>query len=512
MNEAAVGVLGAALLDPGRVLPVALARGVGAEWFAESSAAAVWEAMEALWKRRSQVDLILVAEEMRRRGSLDAAGGMDALERMVDKTGSATHADFYLDNLREGLLARGLEKAIEAARAASRESPLNAVTELQETLRTLLERGMGQMEVSKRDLLVEKLEQWKEVARQRFELQNWRYCMGAPLPWACLNSVFNGLRPGLHVLGARTSVGKTVYALNVSQFWCETGVPHVFVTLDMQDAELLSRYVSAQARVSLRKLEWGARHEELAAAEAQIEVVEKAPVHLTHESRIERLAAWLRLAQHRWGIKGVILDYVQLVRMQGDRRMRGFERVCEVVQMLKELANEMKMPFLLLAQLSREIDNAQRDNVYAEPRLADLGDSSEIEKAAASVTLMYRDQIVEQVWRQVPPTHLAYGDEHLARNLRALWLKVEKNQQGLAGVRRPFVMYPNQFILRPACYECREPVQDKIPDPHNPARDKTVVNWGPAFYKIRDDWRILPEDDELAALGGLGAREYKEGE
>ena len=193
--------------------------------------------------------------------------------------------------------------------------------------------------------------------------------------------------------------------------------------------------------------------------------------------------------------------------------MRGFERVCEVVQMLKQLANEMRLPFLLLAQLSREIDNAQRENVYAEPRLSDLGDSSEIEKAAASVTLMYRDQIVEEVWRRSsPPVHLAYGDEHLARNLRALWLKIEKNQQGLAGVRRPFLMYPHQFILRPGCYECREPVKDVIADPHNPSREKTVMNWGPAFRKVRDDWRILPEDQELEALGGLGEREYKEGE
>ena len=499
------------MLEPERVMALALARGVTADWFADASMGAVWQALVDLHTARRGIDPMLVADELRRSGRLEAAGGAEALEAIIEATPTTAHAGFYLDALAGDMLTRGIRKVFAEARDEIAENPVQAITEITKALRMLQERGAGSLEVDKLGPLEAKLAQWREVARQRFVLKNPAFCMGVPLPWACLNSVFTGLRPGLHVLGARTSVGKTVYALNVSQFWCERKIPHAFISLDMEEGELLTRYISAQARVSLRKLEWGARHEELEAAAAQIPVVDKACMHLTTLRQVERIEGWLHMAVSRWGIKAAVLDYVQLVRLKHDNRMRAFERVCEATQALKDIANTLGLPIVLLAQLSREVDKAERENVYAEPRLSDLGDSSELEKSAASVTLMHRDQIVEQYWRTNEPLYLSYGDQNLARHLRAMWLTVAKNQQGLAGVRRPFVMYPHQFILRPGCYETREAVMETVADKYT-GKDKKVQNWRPAFARIRDDWRVLPEDAELESHGGLGEREFHEGE
>lgn len=509
MSEASIGLLGACLMDAPRMMPLVVSRGVGEEWFESPAEIAVWEALLELWTRKSNVDAVLVLAELRRTGKLELSGGAAFVETVMDQTPTAANGEYYLDVLRGTMLARVMEQHWRKAREGAVEDVGHALDTLIADLRELQERGTGRLEVEKRPMLEMKLESWREAARQRFVLHNKAYCVGVPLPWGCLNSVFNGLRPGLHFVGARTSVGKTVFAMNVSQFWCERNIPHAFVSLDMPDAELLVRYVSAQSRVSLRKLEWGANHEELAKAEAEIGVVENACMHMTHETHVERIRGWVNMAVHRWGIKAVVLDYIQLVRMKGDRRMRAFERVCEVVQMFKALANETGLPFVMLAQLSREVDKAERENVYAEPRLSDLGDSSEIEKSAASVTLMYRDQVVEEKWREEAPLHLGYGDPNLSRHLRAIWLKIEKNQQGLGGVRRPFIMYPNQFILRPGSYECRQGVIESMEDPIT-HRKKSFVNWWPAFAKVRDDWRVLPEDEALASCGGLGKREYSE--
>lgn len=511
MSEASRGVIGACLLDGDRMIPLAVTRGVTAAWFEAPAEVALWEAMEGMWRKQTSIDMILVKEEVRRKNPDVGKTIGNEIEVIVEGTPTAAHGEYYVDVLRVQMVQRGMTGIWTTAREAMKEDPTLALDQMIQELRALQEHGLGRLEVNKRELLEKKIADWREVARQRFVVGNSRYCVGTPLPWACMNSVFNGLRPGLHVLGARTSVGKTVFALNCSQFWCEMGIPHAFVTLDMPDVELLTRYVSSQARVSLRKLEWGANHEELEKAEAQIGVIDQACMHMTHEPQIERLRGWLNMAVNRWGIRAVVIDYIQLVRMKGDRRMRAFERVCEAVQMLKEMANSMGLPFLLLAQLSRETDKAERENVYAEPRLSDLGDSSEIEKAAASVTLMYRDQIVEQGWYDQPPICLAYGDEKLAQHLRAIWLKVEKNQQGLGGVKRPFIMYPHQFILRPGCYECRKGIVEEMTDPLT-KKVRKVLNMAPAFARVRDDWRRLDEDETLRGLGGLGEREYKEGE
>ena len=375
--------------------------------------------------------------------------------------------------------------------------------------------GTGR-EADKRSVMSAKIALWREVAHQRYDLGNAAFCIGVPLPWACLNSVFSGLRPGLHVLGARTSVGKTVFAVNCSQFWQERGVPHAFVSLDMNEGELLARFVASTARVSLRKLEWGASRAELEKAEKAAAAIDAAPLYVSGEANVGRLGAWLRMMQVKAGIRAVVIDYVQLCHAAQEtpaHPMRMFERVCESVQTLKRLANELGLPMLLLAQLSREVDRAARESVYSEPTLADLGDSSEIEKAASSVTLMYRDRVVEDLWRRTPPLALAFGQKTLAGHLRAIWLLVAKNQQGLASVRRPFVMYPDYFILRPGSYEKRDSDAEAV-DVFDAAKNRNVKvrSMRPAFARIRDDWRVLPEDDDIAALGALGDREYHENE
>lgn len=511
MSDAGKIVMGSILMDANRVMPIALTMGITADWFGTPTEVATWEALDALWQAKSPIDPALAAEEMQRRKTLKGVGGRNVLEEMVDMTPTSTHAEYYMQLLRGEMLQSQMQSLWSQAREVMHEDPQHAVDTLADKLRELSERGMTNIEEDKRKLLGNKMELWTEVARQRFELNNPQFCLGVPLPWGCLNSVFNGLRPGLHIIGARPSVGKTMAALNISQFWCERMIPHAFVTLDMADDELLSRYVSAQAKISLRKLEWGARKNELEAARKQIDAIENSCMHMTHEGNVNRLAGWVRMAQRRWGIKALVIDYVQLCRTDGDRRMRMHERVCEATQTLKALMNELKMPCVLLAQLSRETEKAERDNIYAVPRLSDLGDSSELEKAAASVTMMYRDKLTEQYWRKNPPVGLAYGDIHLANNLRAVWFAVEKNQQGLAGVRRPFVMYPNYFILRPGAYETRQPIQETMEDPYS-GKEKKVVTWRNAFACIRDDWRELSEDEELEAMGCLGERVCGENE
>lgn len=504
-----MGVLGACILDAPRMMPVAISRGVSEQWFDSGPELAVWAALGVLWGKRSSIDGLLVFEELKRAGTVDDVGGMPFLETLIDGTPTAAHGEYYIDVLREQMLTRGIDVVYRKSRETAREDPHLALDELIVALRKLQETGAGSLEVDKRRLMEDKMASWREAAHQRFVLGNKAYCIGVPLPWGCLNSVFNGLRPGLHILGARTSVGKTAMAGNISQFWCERGIPHASITLDMPDVELLSRCLSSQSRVSLRKLEWGGNHEELDKAEAEIDVVANSCMHMTHERMIERQRGWLNMMVQRYGIKAVIVDYLQLVRLKGDRKMRMFERVCETTQIYKDMANELGLPFLMLAQLSRETEKAERENVYAEPRLSDLGDSSEIEKAAASVTLMYRDKIVEEAWREDVPLQIGYGDGNLARHLRAVWLKIEKNQQGLSGVRRPFIMYPGQFIFRPGCYECRRGSVVSMEDPIT-KRKRQLVDWSPAFAKVRDDWRVLPEDEILRNCGGLGEREYSE--
>ena len=502
-------VIGAALVDPGRVMPMLMHAGTQADWFSLAPARVVWETMEELHRAGSAIDAMIVVNGLRQKGKLDEAGGVVGIEKAIDMCPTSAHAEYYLDIVKDRWTASAVDAGIRKWREEQEAGAEVASEELVKAIRGVLERGSSGREVDKRALMEGKLKQWEWMAEQRFKNRNTRICLGVPLPWTCLNKIYMGLRPGLHIVAARTSVGKTVVGMNYSQYWCEQGLAHGFVSLDMKDDEMLSRYLSSNARVSLRKLEWGANHDELAAVRKQMDPVAKSCMHMTTMRDVDRLHAWIAMGKSRWGMKAVVVDYLQLLRFKGDARMPRHERVSESTLRLKEIANREGLPIVALCQLSREIDRAQREDVYAEPTLADLAESSEIEKAAATVTMLFRDKQVEEAWKLWPPEALAYGDKHLAGMLRALWLKIEKNQQGMSGVRRPFVMYPHQFILRPGDYGIKDRQTRKVEDANG--KSKVVSGFWDQFAQIRDDWRVLEEEDEkLQEAGVLGNRECGE--
>ena len=500
--------IGAALVDPARVVPMLVHAGTQADWFSLAPARIVWETLEELSRAGSAIDPMIVMNHLRQRGKVDEIGGAQTIEKAIERCTTSAHAEYYLDIVKDRWTASAVDAGIRKFHEEQEAGAEVASEELVKHIRAVLEKGSSGREVDKRALMEAKMAQWQWMAEQRFKNQNTRICLGVPLPWACLNKIYMGLRPGLHIVAARTSVGKTVVGMNYSQFWCEQNIAHGFVSLDMKDDEMLSRYVSSNARVSLRKLEWGANHDELAAVRKEIEPVAKSCMHMTTIRDVDRLHAWIAMGKNRWGMKAVVVDYIQLLRFKGDNRLPRHERVSECTLRLKEIANREGIPIVALCQLSREIDRAQREDVYAEPTLADLAESSEIEKAAATVTMLFRDRQVEEAWKLWAPEARAYGDKHLAGMLRALWLKIEKNQQGMSGVRRPFIMYPHQFIIRPGQYGIKERQTQRVEDANG--KMKTVSGFWDQFSKIRDDWRELPEDKKLEAAGVLGERDCGE--
>jgi replicative DNA helicase len=151
--------------------------------------------------------------------------------------------------------------------------------------------------------------------------------------------------------------------------------------------------------------------------------------------------------KHNIGL--VTLDYVQLVEASELGRMSGDDRVRTglVSRRLKKLALELRIPVVMLSQLSRSGD--QREG---RPRLTDLRDSGCLEQDASKVMMLYKDEEKAEAMDGENP--------EATKHKRPIWVDLQKHKNGECG-RMEFWMFPPYFRMERAAPGFGD---DRLPD------------------------------------------------
>ena len=213
---------------------------------------------------------------------------------------------------------------------------------------------------------------------------------GVRTPWAAVNDIVGMHRDGgLHIIGARPAVGKTLYGLYLATCAARNDRHVLYVSMEMPARELLPRLLSQATGIALK---YTTREEPtphtladtLNRAGAQIASL---PIHISDKAgmSIEQVAALARTLHHKKKLGAVVIDHMQL--LAPSRGVPGSslrEMVTYQSRALKELALELDVPVFALSQLSRASE--MRDDLA--PRLADLRESGSIEQDADTVTLL----------------------------------------------------------------------------------------------------------------------------
>lgn len=213
---------------------------------------------------------------------------------------------------------------------------------------------------------------------------------GVRTPWTAVNDIVGLHRDGgLHVIGARPAVGKTLYGLYLASCAARNGRRVLYVSMEMPARELLPRLLSQATGVALK---YSTREEQAPAdladtlnrAAAQIAAL---PIHISDKAgmSIEQVAALARTLHHKKKLGTIVIDHMQL--LAPSRGVPGSslrEMVTHQSRALKELALELDVPVFALSQLSRASE--MRDDLT--PKLADLRESGSIEQDADTVTLL----------------------------------------------------------------------------------------------------------------------------
>lgn len=209
-----------------------------------------------------------------------------------------------------------------------------------------------------------------------------------PTPWALLTKAIGGFRAGsLYTIGARPGKGKTSIGLQCAMTLSRNGAV-AFASLEMGRMELHKRIISIGASIpmdstmnnTLSQSEW----ERLARFKEEIRP--NIAIDDRAEVSIHDIRAFARSVHRVMPLKGVIVDYLQLMSSK-DNRPRH-EIVAEMSRQLKILARDLEVPVIALSQLNRnsELRTDKR------PSLADLRESGAIEQDSDVVILLHQEE------------------------------------------------------------------------------------------------------------------------
>ena len=392
--EAEIAVLGSMLLDPeaaGRV--VSLLR---PEHFYRGPHADVFRVLTEVYDENRAIDIVLLREELQRRGLLDKIGGTSFLSRVMASVPTAANAEHYARIVKDAGLRRAVIQAsndIEKEAYEGQREP-GELVDFAESRFFDLDHRQGEGEaVHIREVLTETFQRIDAMQGQQGRIT------GVPSGFHDLDDMTSGLQPGeLIIVAARPSMGKTTFCLNIAEHAAVDEARGVAVfSLEMSKQSLVQNMLCSRARVDAHKLrrgfladeDWGRISQALGKlSEAKIFIDDTpglSPLLLRAKAR--RLKA-------QQDISMIIIDYLQLMEvphMSGGKDPNRQAEISYISRSLKGLARELKVPIVALSQLNRSVDSREDH----QPRMSDLRESGAIEQDADVIMFLYRPEYYE---------------------------------------------------------------------------------------------------------------------
>lgn len=193
-------------------------------------------------------------------------------------------------------------------------------------------------------------------------------------------------RGNMVILGARTSVGKTSFLLNMAMNFVRRKVKVLFVSAEMTWDELLDRIVSAESGVFVSKLRRGdLQQDDYAKVGIHLAEIADMPLYCIDGGRMS--IARIRLAVEIVKPDAIYVDFIQRFTPPNPNQNRA-AFFSDLANDLKALAMEKKIVVVAASQMNREIERQER----RDPQLSDLKESGGIEEAADVAILMQAEK------------------------------------------------------------------------------------------------------------------------
>jgi replicative DNA helicase len=394
--EAEESLLGSMLISKEAIITVIEI--IAVEDFYRKNNQEIFKAIVELHAKGEPVDPITLADYLKKKGFLEEVGGKTFIHSLISNIPLASNAEYYARIVKHNAILRRLIYAATEIATMGYEVPDNlysTVDKAQQLIFSIYQDLSFGNKDSKfavmKDVLSEVYDQVSSLYEKKTDLT------GIPTGFIDLDKRTSGFQSSdFIVIASRPGMGKTSLALGIARNAAmNEKIPVAIFSLEMSKQQIAQRLMCSESRINLQRLRSGnLRDDEWPKLARAIEGLAECKIYIDDAASLTvmDLRSRARMLVSSYGIKLLIVDYLQLMQSGMNYRENRVLEITEISRNLKSIAKELKIPVVALSQLSREVE--RRDN--KRPVLADLRESGAIEQDADLVIFIFRDDYYDE--------------------------------------------------------------------------------------------------------------------
>ena len=227
----------------------------------------------------------------------------------------------------------------------------------------------------------------RELYYKRSELYKSGKTSGMETGVGSINKYTGGWQNEFIIIAARPSMGKTALALFHG---VKSGQPGIYFNLEMNKSQLAQRLILQHSdAINGSSLRDGTLDKDgVVEFERTIGKVESIPFMVYDKARcgVHQAVRVIKQQYRKGNCKWVIIDYLQLMTLEGNKGSNRENEIAEISRTLKAAQKELNIPIIALAQLNRDCEKT----ADKKPMLSSLRESGSIENDADTVAFIYR--------------------------------------------------------------------------------------------------------------------------
>jgi len=433
--ETEKAVLGIALVDNNTIIK--LSDELKYADFYDRKHQIIFQAMINIYRQEMQIDYNTLIAELESKNQLAEAGGAIYLASIIEAVYTTAYVDDYIKIIQDSALKRNLMAAAESITQAGFDPNLTSAQYVDYTERIIMELTQKRRseDLIPADVVVDNVDQM--IASYRNKNAE---IIGLTSGYPKLDEITLGLQKGnLIILAARPAMGKSAFAMNVATKACQKAIndngekAHVALfSLEMSKEQIVQRMIASLAHVDLGKIQRGnLSQKEMMMVQSAYTDIRSLNMYFSDQGTltVSDIRAKCRKQKANVGLDLVVIDYLQLINGTGGKSSNRQEEVSQISRSLKQMARELEVPVIALAQLSRDVEKREDKR----PTMADLRESGSIEQDADIVMFLYRDDYYHKGTSTMP---------NIAE------LIIAKNRNGVSGTDvNPKFLFQGEYQL-----------------------------------------------------------------